>query len=63
MRKLVAENRHLPIENLRLILRGNVLHDSRDEDDIRLNNGGTCLFFSVRITIHILLVPVIVAVL
>ncbi|CAK7356177.1 unnamed protein product [Dovyalis caffra] len=41
LKKLIAENRHLPIENLRLILRGNVLHDSRDEDDIRLNNGGT----------------------
>lgn len=63
MRKLVAENRHLPIENLRLILRGNVLHDSRDEDDIRLNNGGTRLFIIISITIHMLLVPVVVAVL
>ncbi|KAG6780749.1 hypothetical protein POTOM_013622 [Populus tomentosa] len=43
LRKLVAENRHLPIENLRLILRGNVLHDSRDEDDIRLNNGDSLI--------------------
>ncbi|XP_011028217.1 PREDICTED: uncharacterized protein LOC105128309 isoform X2 [Populus euphratica] len=43
LRKLVAENRHLPIENLRLILRGNVLHDSRDEDDIWLNNGDSLI--------------------
>ena len=56
MRKLVAGNRHLPIENLRLILRGNVLHDSRDEDDIWLNNGGARLFFIISITIHMLLV-------
>ncbi|WCJ20669.1 ubiquitin family protein [Euphorbia peplus] len=37
LRKLIAENKHLPIDNLRLILRGTVLHDNRDgEDDIQL---------------------------
>ncbi|KAL1829979.1 hypothetical protein DCAR_0209371 [Daucus carota subsp. sativus] len=30
LRKLVAESRRLPIENLRLILHGKVLHDSKD---------------------------------
>ncbi|XP_065879003.1 uncharacterized protein [Euphorbia lathyris] len=45
LRKLIAEYKHLPIEHLRLILRGNVLHDSRDEDDIQLqvNNGDVFL--------------------
>ncbi|XP_037496713.1 uncharacterized protein LOC105641613 isoform X2 [Jatropha curcas] len=36
LRKLISENNHLPIEKLRLILRGKVLHDSRDEDDIQI---------------------------
>lgn len=42
LRKLVAGNGHLPIENLRLILRGNVLHDTKDGDDVslQLNDGG-----------------------
>ncbi|XP_074325907.1 uncharacterized protein LOC141663960 [Apium graveolens] len=34
LRKLVAENGRLPIENLRLILRGKVLHDSKDGNDL-----------------------------
>lgn len=34
LRKLVAENGRLPVENLRLILRGKVLHDSKDGNDL-----------------------------
>ncbi|KAL8112640.1 hypothetical protein AgCh_020084 [Apium graveolens] len=34
LRKLVAENGRLPIENLRLILRGKVLRDSKDGNDL-----------------------------
>lgn len=47
LRKLIAENNHLPIENLRLILRGNVLQDSNNGDDLylQLNNGGKGLIF------------------
>lgn len=39
---MVASNGHLPVENLRLISRGNVLHDTKDGDDIflQLNDGG-----------------------
>ncbi|KAH7578615.1 hypothetical protein JRO89_XS01G0405500 [Xanthoceras sorbifolium] len=36
LRKLISRSNHLPIENLRLILRGNVLHDSEDENDVYL---------------------------
>ncbi|KAL8141789.1 hypothetical protein V2J09_014821 [Rumex salicifolius] len=34
LRKLVAENGHLPTETLSLILRGNVLNDKKDGEDI-----------------------------
>ncbi|KAK2969528.1 hypothetical protein RJ640_029821, partial [Escallonia rubra] len=34
LRKLIAENGRLPIENLRLVLRGNVLHDSKNGDNL-----------------------------
>lgn len=42
LRKMIAGNRHMPIENLRLVLRGHVLHDNENGDDvaIQLNNGG-----------------------
>lgn len=42
LRDLIAGNKHLPIENLRLILQGDVLHDSRNGEDacVRLNDGG-----------------------
>ena len=42
LRKLIAGNNQLPVENLRLILRGNVLHDSKNGEDayLRLNSGG-----------------------
>ncbi|OAY24412.1 hypothetical protein MANES_17G013800v8 [Manihot esculenta] len=45
LRKLIAENKHLPIENLRLIFCGNVLHDKRHEDDahLQLNNGDSLI--------------------
>lgn len=45
LRKLIAENDHLPIENLRLILRGNVLHDCQNGDDVylQLNNGDSLI--------------------
>ncbi|KAK5847312.1 SAYSvFN domain-containing 1 [Gossypium arboreum] len=34
LRKLIARKNHLPVENLKLILQGMVLHDREDEDDI-----------------------------
>lgn len=45
LRKLISEENHFPIENLRLILCGKVLHDSEDGDDIciRLNNGDSLI--------------------
>ncbi|WJZ82673.1 hypothetical protein VitviT2T_002409 [Vitis vinifera] len=49
LRKLVASNGHLPIENLRLILRGNVLHDTKDGDDVSLQlNDGDSLIVAVK---------------
>ena len=49
MRKLIAENDHLPIENLRLILRGNVLRDCQNGDDVnlQLNSGGIGLCLNI----------------
>lgn len=46
LRALIAGNARLPLENLRLILQGNVLHDSKYGDDISVhfNNGGITLF-------------------
>uniref|UniRef100_A0A7N2N144 Ubiquitin-like domain-containing protein n=1 Tax=Quercus lobata TaxID=97700 RepID=A0A7N2N144_QUELO len=49
LRKLIAENDHLPIENLRLILRGNVLHDRQNGDDVNLQlNSGDSLIVAVK---------------
>uniref|UniRef100_A0A7N2N235 Ubiquitin-like domain-containing protein n=1 Tax=Quercus lobata TaxID=97700 RepID=A0A7N2N235_QUELO len=49
LRKLIAENDHLPIENLRLILRGNVLHDRQNGDDVSLQlNSGDSLIVAVK---------------
>ncbi|CAK9173372.1 unnamed protein product [Ilex paraguariensis] len=47
LRKLIAGNDRLPLENLRLILRGNVLLDNKNGDDvfIQLNDGGLHLIF------------------
>ncbi|XP_023005519.1 uncharacterized protein LOC111498482 [Cucurbita maxima] len=41
LRKLVAERSQLPIGNLKLILRGKILDDSKNDDDVfvRLNHG------------------------
>ncbi|KGN55783.1 uncharacterized protein LOC101223066 [Cucumis sativus] len=41
LRKLVAESNRLPIGNLKLILRGKILDDCKNEDDVyvRLNHG------------------------
>ncbi|KAK8481564.1 hypothetical protein V6N13_046967 [Hibiscus sabdariffa] len=41
LRKLIAQKNHLPVENLKLILQGKVLHDREDEDEVyaRLNDG------------------------
>lgn len=46
MRKLVAANKHLPIETLRLISRGNALHDRKNGEDVcvQLADGGKILF-------------------
>ncbi|CAN6712242.1 unnamed protein product [Malus baccata var. baccata] len=49
LRKLIAENGHLPIERLRLILRGNVLHDSKSAQDVYLQlNDGDSLIVAVK---------------
>ncbi|XP_028087717.1 uncharacterized protein LOC114288414 [Camellia sinensis] len=40
LRRLIAGKAHLPIENLRLILQGNVLHDNKNglDEFVQLNN-------------------------
>lgn len=45
LRRLIASNDHLPIDNLTLILRGTALCDMRNGDDvcIQLNDGGMVL--------------------
>ncbi|KAM6557470.1 hypothetical protein CsatB_004489 [Cannabis sativa] len=45
LKKLIAGNNCLPLENLRLILRGNVLRDNKNGDDtcIQLNNGDSLI--------------------
>ncbi|KAJ8774455.1 hypothetical protein K2173_016901 [Erythroxylum novogranatense] len=49
LRKLVAESTHLPIDNLRLIWHGNVLRDSRDDDDVHLQlSAGDSLMVAVK---------------
>ncbi|KAF3449473.1 hypothetical protein FNV43_RR10201 [Rhamnella rubrinervis] len=49
LRKLIAENNHLSIENLKLILRGNVLHDSKNGDEAYLQlNDGDSLIVAVK---------------
>ncbi|KAL5550917.1 hypothetical protein UlMin_001093 [Ulmus minor] len=49
LRKLIAGNNHLPLENLRLILRGNVLHDSKNGDDAYLQlSDGDSLIVAVK---------------
>lgn len=47
LRKLVAESSQLPIGNLKLILRGKILDDCKNEDDVlvRLNHGGIIAVF------------------
>ena len=47
LRQLIAEDRNLPIENLRLILQGNVLQDSSGNGEdvfLKLKDGGMGLF-------------------
>jgi hypothetical protein len=45
LRRLIASNGHLPIDNLSLILRGTALCDLKNGDDvhIQLNDGGIVL--------------------
>ncbi|KAI3781343.1 hypothetical protein L2E82_11356 [Cichorium intybus] len=45
LRNLIAGNGRLPLENLTLILQGNVLHDSKYDEDIsvQFNNGDTLI--------------------
>lgn len=55
LRKLIGENDGLPIESMRLILQGNVLHDkSNNGEDVslHLNDGGIslCLCICVLLT-------------
>lgn len=42
LRKLIAGTSHLPLNSMRLVCRGNVLHDSTDGDDlfVQLQDGG-----------------------
>ncbi|XVF52394.1 hypothetical protein PTKIN_Ptkin05aG0014700 [Pterospermum kingtungense] len=49
LRKLVAGRNRLPVENLKLILRGKVLHDREDADDIFIQlNDGDSLIVAVK---------------
>ncbi|TYH81545.1 hypothetical protein ES332_D03G208300v1 [Gossypium tomentosum] len=49
LRKLIARKNHLPVENLKLILQGKVLHDRADEDDIYVRfNDGDSLIVAVK---------------
>ncbi|KAL8216396.1 hypothetical protein R6Q57_023233 [Mikania cordata] len=45
LRNLIARNGHMPLENLKLVLQGNVLHDSKYGDDVyvHFNNGDTLI--------------------
>lgn len=45
LRKLIAGNGRLPIENLRLILQGNVLHDNKKGEDalVKFNDGDSLI--------------------
>ena len=45
LRRLIASNDNLPIDNLSLILRGNALCDMKNEDEVyvQLNDGGIFL--------------------
>lgn len=51
LRKLIAQNGDLSLESLRLIWRGNVLHDNKNGDDalVQLSNGGLHLNFALFI--------------
>lgn len=49
LRNLIAGNGRLPLENLRLVLQGNVLHDSKYGDDISVHfNKGDTLVVAVK---------------
>ncbi|KNA10761.1 hypothetical protein SOVF_141360 [Spinacia oleracea] len=49
LRKLVAVNKNLPIESLKLISRGSALHDSENGEDVRVQLAdGDCLIVAVR---------------
>ncbi|KAL3625017.1 hypothetical protein CASFOL_031685 [Castilleja foliolosa] len=45
LRTLVAETSHLPLENMTLVFRGNVLHDTANGDDllVQFHDGGTVI--------------------
>ncbi|MBA0862014.1 hypothetical protein Goshw_003478 [Gossypium schwendimanii] len=49
LRKLIAGKNRLPVENLKLISQGKVLHDREDEDDIYIHlNDGDSLIVAVK---------------
>ncbi|XP_004509013.1 uncharacterized protein [Cicer arietinum] len=49
LRRLIASNGHLPIDNLSLILRGTALCDIKNGDDVRIQlNHGDCLIVAVK---------------
>ncbi|XP_022732068.1 uncharacterized protein LOC111286398 [Durio zibethinus] len=49
LRKLIAGKNRLPVENMKLILQGKVLHEHEDEDDIYIQlNDGDSLIVAVK---------------
>ncbi|KAK8537900.1 hypothetical protein V6N13_096302 [Hibiscus sabdariffa] len=49
LRRLIAVKNRLPVDNLKLILRGKVLHDREDEDDVYVQlNDGDSLIVAVK---------------
>lgn len=49
LRKLIAGTTQLPLENMTLVFRGNVLHDSTNGEDssVQLHEGGTLNFLNI----------------
>ncbi|XP_068651224.1 uncharacterized protein [Aristolochia californica] len=48
LRKLIAEDKHLPLEKLKLVLKGKILRDQNNGDDVYLNlNDGDSLMVAV----------------
>lgn len=49
LRRIVAKHRQLPIEDLKLVLRGSVLHDNQNGEDLTIQfNDGDSLIIAVK---------------